>query len=294
MVAALGDKLNEALRKKGEDINTFVWKFPKDRENQNSQQSVKLVDCSQEQLQQFYDHCESMLRNDDKLSPGRYNVLALIKSQKDKIGAELLLREMQSEDKNFTRFALSEAINEVIDNNRNKGIIVDAEVSTFGQYVNTPLSTKYNKLSLQLISDACNDKLGVFDNSHITKSFLLKRGVWFDRDDIKTLKTYALKNGINNTVSKLDIARQYLRLKDYHILKQNSRGLTVEELRQMLILRPAKFADLTTTQLEILRYKVLLDLERNVRDHIEKWEALISQIKKVAKAKKFSLSLKRE
>lgn len=294
MVAALGDKLNEALRKKGEDINTFVWKFPKDRENQNSQQSVKLVDCSQEQLQQFYDHCESMLRNDDKLSPGRYNVLALIKSQKDKIGAELLLREMQSEDKNFTRFALSEAINEVIDNNRNKGIIVDAEVSTFGQYVNTPLSTKYNKLSLQLISDACNDKLGVFDNSHITKSFLLKRGVWFDRDDIKTLKTYALKNGINNTVSKLDIAKQYLRLKDYHILKQNSRGLTVEELRQMLILRPAKFADLTTTQLEILRYKVLLDLERNVRDHIEKWEALISQIKKVAKAKKFSLSLKRE
>lgn len=294
MAAALGDKLNEALRKKGEDINTFVWKFPKDRENQNSQQCVKLIDCTQEQLQQFYDHCESMLRNDDKLSPGRYNVLALIKSQKDKIGAELLLREMQSEDKNFTRFALSEAINEVIDSNRNKGIIVDAEVSTFGQYVNTPLSTKYNKLSLQLISDACNDKLGVFDNSHITKSFLLKRGVWFDRDDIKTLKTYALKNGINNTVSKLDIARQYLRLKDYHILKQNSRGLTVEELRQMLILRPAKFADLTTTQLEILRYKVLLDLERNVRDHIEKWEALISQIKKVAKAKKFSLSLKRE
>ena len=294
MVAALGDKLNEALRKKGEDINTFVWKFPKDRENQNSQQCVKLIDCTQEQFQQFYDHCESMLRNDDKLSPGRYNVLALIKSQKDKIGAELLLREMQSEDKNFTRFALSEAINEVIDSNRNKGIIVDAEVSTFGQYVNTPLSTKYNKLSLQLISDACNDKLGVFDNSHITKSFLLKRGVWFDRDDIKTLKTYALKNGINNTVSKLDIARQYLRLKDYHILKQNSRGLTVEELRQMLILRPAKFADLTTTQLEILRYKVLLDLERNVRDHIEKWEALISQIKKVAKAKKFSLSLKRE
>ena len=45
MVAALGDKLNEALRKKGEDINTFVWKFPKDRENQNSQQSVKLLDC---------------------------------------------------------------------------------------------------------------------------------------------------------------------------------------------------------------------------------------------------------
>lgn len=170
-----------------------MWKFPKDRENQNSQQCVKLIDCTQEQLQQFYDHCESMLRNDDKLSPGRYNVLALIKSQKDKIGAELLLREMQSEDKNFTRFALSEAINEVIDSNRNKGIIVDAEVSTFGQYVNTPLSTKYNKLSLQLISDACNDKLGVFDNSHITKSFLLKRGVWFDRDDIKTLKTYALK-----------------------------------------------------------------------------------------------------
>lgn len=289
MAAVIGDKLKEALREKENDVNTFVWRYPKDRDNGNAQGEVKLMDCSQEQLQEFYDHCESMLRNNDKLSPGRYNVLALIKSQKDKIGAELLLREMQQANKNFTRYALNEAIIEFIDKNKENGVEINPEVSTFGQYYEYDISTKYNKINLQLILDACNDRLGVFDNSHLTKSFLLKRGVWFDRDDVQKLKTFALKNGINSKTPRLEVARQYLKLKDYQVLKQNSRGLTVEELRLMLILRPSKIKDLTTEQLEILRYKLLLDLERNVRDHIERWETLESQIKKVAKVKKFTI-----
>lgn len=289
MAAVIGDKLKEALREKENDVNTFVWRYPKDRDNGNAQDEVKLMDCSQEQLQEFYDHCESMLRNNDKLNPGRYNVLALIKSQKDKIGAELLLREMQQANKNFTRYALNEAIIEFIDKNKENGVEINPEVSTFGQYYEYDISTKYNKINLQLILDACNDRLGVFDNSHLTKSFLLKRGVWFDRDDVQKLKTFALKNGINSKTPRLEVARQYLKLKDYQVLKQNSRGLTVEELRLMLILRPSKIKDLTTEQLEILRYKLLLDLERNVRDHIERWETLESQIKKVAKVKKFTI-----
>ena len=289
MAAVIGDKLKEALREKENDVNTFVWRYPKDRDNGNAQYEVKLMDCSREQLQEFYDHCESMLRNNDKLSPGRYNVLALIKSQKDKIGAELLLREMQQANKNFTRYALNEAIIEFIDKNKENGVEINPEVSTFGQYYEYDISTKYNKINLQLILDACNDRLGVFDNSHLTKSFLLKRGVWFDRDDVQKLKTFALKNGINSKTPRLEVARQYLKLKDYQVLKQNSRGLTVEELRLMLILRPSKIKDLTTEQLEILRYKLLLDLERNVRDHIERWETLESQIKKVAKVKKFTI-----
>lgn len=289
MAAVIGDKLKEALREKENDVNTFVWRYPKDRDNGNAQDEVKLMDCSQEQLQEFYDHCESMLRNNDKLSPGRYNVLALIKSQKDKIGAELLLREMQQANKNFTRYALNEAIIEFIDKNKENGVEINPEVSTFGQYYEYDISTKYNKINLQLILDACNDRLGVFDNSHLTKSFLLKRGVWFDRDDVQKLKTFALKNGINSKTPRLEVVRQYLKLKDYQVLKQNSRGLTVEELRLMLILRPSKIKDLTTEQLEILRYKLLLDLERNVRDHIERWETLESQIKKVAKVKKFTI-----
>ena len=289
MAAVIGDKLKEALREKENDVNTFVWRYPKDRDNGNAQDEVKLMDCSQEQLQEFYDHCESMLRNNDKLSPGRYNVLALIKSQKDKIGAELLLREMQQANKNFTRYALNEAIIEFIDKNKENGVEINPEVSTFGQYYEYDISTKYNMINLHLILDACNDRLGVFDNSHLTKSFLLKRGVWFDRDDVQKLKTFALKNGINSKTPRLEVARQYLKLKDYQVLKQNSRGLTVEELRLMLILRPSKIKDLTTEQLEILRYKLLLDLERNVRDHIERWETLESQIKKVAKVKKFTI-----
>lgn len=291
-MAELRDKLSEALRKKEEDINTYIWKFPRDAEK--PRQQVKLMDCTQEQLQQFYNHCESMLRNTNKLCLGRYNLLVLIKSQKDKIGAELLLREMQEENKHFTRFALNEAIEELIDNNKKKGVIIDTEISTFEQYTSTPLSTKYNKLSLQLIRDACTNRLGVFDNSHITKSFLLKRGLWLSKEDIKKLNEYAVKNKLDDDFKKLDIVKKYLNLRDYHILKRNSRGLSLQELEQMLLLHPCKFTDLNTEQLEILRYKILPDLERNVKDHIERWETLSSQIKKVAKVKKYTLSVKKD
>lgn len=287
MTTVLEDKFNEAMEKKKNDINSFVWKYPKDRSKDNEQVEVRLIDCTQEQLKQFYDHCVSMLHNPNRMTPGRYDVLNLIRIQKDKIGAELLLRELEM-NPTFTRFALNDAITEFIENKKNAGIIINPDTAIFGQYYDESLSSKYSKLTLKVIIEACNDKLGIFDNSHITKSFLLKKGVWFTKEDLKELKQYAVKEGIKD-FKPYDVARKYLNLKDYQQLKKSSNGLSLQELKCILTLHPDKIKDLSTLQLETLRYKLLIDLEKHVMVHITKWEMLLDQIEKVAKVKKYNL-----
>lgn len=288
MPTVIEDKFNEAMEKKRNNVNSFVWKYPKDRNNENAQKEIRLIDCSEEELKKFHEHCMSMLRNPNKLTPGRYDVLNLIRSQKDKIGAELLLRELEAQNSTFTRFALNDAITEFIEKRKEAGIIINPDTAIFGQYYEEGISSKYSKLNLRVIIEACNDKLGIFDNSHITKSFLLKRGLWLTKEDLKTLKHYMLKEG-GRDFKPYEIARRYLNLKDYQQVKCNSRGLNLEELKAMLTLRTEKIKDLTTLQLETLRYKLLIDLERNVLIHIEKWETLANQIEKVSKIKKYNL-----
>ena len=61
------EKLAAAIAKKNNDINTFVWKGRKVEMNgQLVQEEKKLVDCSEEELRTFYNHCESMLYNTSK------------------------------------------------------------------------------------------------------------------------------------------------------------------------------------------------------------------------------------
>ena len=52
----LGEKLKEALSKKENDINTFVWKGDKKRDANGNvvQEEYKMVDCTVEQLNHFY------------------------------------------------------------------------------------------------------------------------------------------------------------------------------------------------------------------------------------------------
>lgn len=284
------DVFNKAMENKKNDLNTFIWKFPKDRNNKNQQSAVKLMDCSEEELQGFYNHCISMLRNTDKFKPGRYDVLGLIRLQKDRIGAELLMRELEA-DPMFTRFALNDAIMTYIEKMKSNGINIRPEYTTFDNYYEYELSSKYNKLTLKTILEACNDKLGLLDCSHLTKSFILKRGIWIKSKEVKLLTDYAKENSIEikGDTELMPIVRSYLKLRDHQVLKPNPKGLSITEMYSALNIRPCKISDLTTEQLKVLRYKLLLDLERNVLVHIEKWETLMQQIEKVAKAKKFNL-----
>ena len=47
--------------------------------------------------------------------------------------------------------------------------------------------------------------------------------------------------------------------------------------------------DLTTHQLETLRYRILFSLEETVKDHIAAWEKRMEEIESVAEFKGFKL-----
>lgn len=92
----LKERLLEAQERKENDIKNFTWLYPKDRDNGNVQNEVKLVSCTEEQLKGFYSHCNKMLYNDSKENPGRVNVLKIIQDQITKIGVELMLRDFEA------------------------------------------------------------------------------------------------------------------------------------------------------------------------------------------------------
>ena len=107
---AFKEKLTEALERKSNDINSFVWKGRKVEVNGKFVQSEKyLMDCSEHELRGFYAHCDSMLHNESEKDPGRYVLIDITKDQRMRCNAELLLRWL--EEKNaLSRFSFLEAL----------------------------------------------------------------------------------------------------------------------------------------------------------------------------------------
>jgi hypothetical protein len=61
-------------------------------------------------------------------------------------------------------------------------------------------------------------------------------------------------------------------------------------MRGMLNLKAnKKYIDLTTIQLETLRYRILFSLEETVKEHIVAWEKRMEEIEMVAAHKSFKL-----
>lgn len=281
----LKERLLEAQERKENDIKNFTWLYPKDRDNGNIQNEVKLVSCTEEQLKGFYSHCNKMLYNDSKENPGRVNVLKIIQDQITKIGVELMLRDFESKNENFDRFSFALSIDEFLEKNKD----VDPKVATIKNFIKVP--RKYEDLTLYSVYEGCIGKLGLFENPHITRSFILRMGLWLNKGtgDYKKLKEWSELNKLSslNTMKKV---YKYLRLREYDKLRSNPTGLNLSQMKGMLeITHSKKYTDLTIEQLVTLRYRVLLDLRANVRSHISKWETLKHQIELVAESKGFKL-----
>lgn len=88
------EKLMEAMEAKSNDIKSFVWKLA--RKADGTQEEIRLVDATPEQLNRFYKHCQSMLYSNDKLNPGRYVLLNIIEEQRKKCNVEIFLRKLES------------------------------------------------------------------------------------------------------------------------------------------------------------------------------------------------------
>lgn len=273
----LQEKLFKALKDKEEDVSSYTWKFPKIRSiSGTTQKEVRLIDCSAEELKQFYTHAHSMLTSKDKNNPGRLVLLKDIIDQQLRCSTELFLRH--SESIGNSRIAVLDAIRTNIKNN-NYGIL-DTRNLLLSDLLNVP--AEYRSVSIPMIMDGCLDQLGRFDKRHITLSFITKQGLWFTKEEQRDL--YEL-DGEGNERDKKEVIRERLKLSPEIALTITPLGLNYTQFRAMNTLKSRKYSELTTDQLKTLRKRILYNLEDDVKKHIYFWEKKLNELEKVSKSK---------
>lgn len=283
MTTLLEEKLKEAIEKKSEDVTSFVWKGGKslDENGKYIQSESRLIDMSSAGLTLAYDHCKKMLFNKDNQNPGRYVVLENISDQKDRCGVELFLRFVEPEY-DLTRFSLMNTITNFL--TINKEVLKGTRPVLKDMFSRLP--AEFENLELNLILDGCLDRLGAFNKKHITRTFILKQGIWLTPAESKEI----LKPNEPKGKEILPILREALNIKDLEKLNINSRGINYSQMRAMLNLKPnKKYKDLTTMQLETLRNRILFDLEESVKNHIFAWEKRMEEIELVINHKGYKL-----
>lgn len=283
------DALTAAMEAKTNDVKSFVWKLARNKET-GEQQEIKLIDATEEQLNQFYNHCMSMLYSEDRLNPGRYTLLNIIKEQRDKCNTELFLRKLEkgsicSDGKSYPRYLYLQDLRTFIDMNKNQ--FPTKELKNISIATITPgIPREFERISIERVITACLDGMGMFDNKHITFSFILNLGVYLTPEE---MREFTEKDKDGKIRSRLDVVKERLNMNSSVYLKVKPSGLSFTELRAMIGLKTKKYSELTTDQLVTLRNKVLFKLENEVKEHIEGWEERIRQIKLAVKTRGLTL-----
>lgn len=287
-MTVMKEKLMEAIEAKNNDIKSFVWKLA--RKSDGTQEEIKLVDATPEQLNKFYKHCKSMLYSTDKLNPGRYVLLKIIEEQRNKCNVELFLRKLESgsicaDNKPYPRHLYIQDIRAYMNAHKNEfpsNELKNISISS----ISGGLPREFGRISIEDVLDGGLDQLGWFDNKHITFSFILNMGVYLTPSE---LKEFDEKDSDGNPRKKPELIKERLGLKPSVELVVKPTGLNFNELRAMINLKPKKYSELTTDQLTVLRNKVLFRLENEVLFHIEQWEERIRQLKLVAESRGITL-----
>ena len=279
------ERLEEAIASKKADIKSFVWKGEKKEVNGVlTQEEIRLIDADENQLKKFYNHCMSMLYNEDKQNPGRYLLLNIIKDQIERCNCELFLRWLEQE-KGKPRFTFLSDIRTILDNNKDS--IPDTKSVPISAIVGG-CPDEFKDIPISLVIEDCIDRLGYFNKQHITLSFIVKQGLWFTQQELKDLTE---RNEDGTIKDRIEVVKERLGLK----LKPNinlyitPKGLTFGQLKAMLLLRSKKYSELTTDQLKTLRNVILFALSDEVRFHINQWESRITQLKEVSEFKGITL-----
>lgn len=287
-MTVMREKLMEAIEAKNNDTKSFVWKLA--RKSDGTQEEIRLVDATPEQLNTFYKHCKSMLYSEDKLNPGRYVLLNIIEDQRRKCNVELFLRKLESgalcaDGKPYPRHLYIQDIRSCM--NARKDEFPSNELDSISiATITGGLPREFERISIEEVLDGGLDRLGHFDNKHITFSFILNMGVYLTPAE---MKEFDEKDKDGNTRSKLEVIKERLNIKPTVRLTVKPAGLNFSELRAMVNLKPKKYSDLTTDQLTVLRNKVLFRLEDEVQFHIEQWQERMRQIELVANERGITL-----
>jgi len=282
----LGDKLQKALEA-ANNVNTYIWKGPK---TNGIQKEYKLIDCSQDELQSYYNHAYEMLYNKNTRNPGRITLLGIIDDQIQRCRAELLIRWLRSERK-YTNTKCLEAIKNII--SQNKDTITSDQLKTYpiGQIMGG-IPIDYEEVPIGLVMDACMDYLGTYDNSHLTLNFIIRLGVWFTQKEMQTPYPEGLykKDPITGkAMNRLNLIKKELNLNPNTNLIINDKGLSYSEFKSMCRLCRTKYSLLTSDQLKLLSSKILYRFQDQCEMQAKQWQDKINEILEVAAHKGYAL-----
>lgn len=271
-------------------LENYVWRESRLSSDRNEKQiEYKLIDMGEYELQAAYDHCKHMLYNPDIKNPGRMLILDQISKQINDCGAELALRWFKSladKDGNllYSSMSLLLELRSWIKN------LPQTKEYRLQDFVKVPLD--YKGVTINSLIEACKDNLGYFDYSKISFAFLYRLGIYFTPKELDEMENFTAGNTMHE---KFEILKIQLGLKENIVLKSSPKGLTEQEFRDMIHLKKhkgfqkCKYSELTTSQLETLRRKVLFSLEEEILKQVKTWKVLMSQIEEVAEYKQIIL-----
>lgn len=285
-MTVLGDTITKQLEEKANDINSFVWKGPKDKDGY--QEEIRLVDADFYQLQRFYNHCMEMLHNKDRKNPGRLTLLDIVRDQIQRCRAELLIRWLRSE-KQYTATNCLEDLRNIISNNRDTYTQEAIKTKRISEVMNG-LPLEFERIPISLVMDACLDSLGICDTSHVTLNFIVKMGLWFTPQEMqKPLKDgglYEKDLATGKTMNRLDVISKNLRIPEGIQLRiDKNTGLSFAEFRSMYKLKKDKYSNLTSDQLRLLSNKILYRFQDQCEAQARQWQEKIEEIIRVAESK---------
>ena len=274
-MSELKNALEKAFSNAKNDINLFVWRA-------NNGKQIRLMDMNNEELQKAYDHSNSMLYNKSRYTPGKITL-------RDSLGT----LGMACVTELFVRFLLHECNIESIRSRQDLLTIVNAAKRDSNiknddtiDCIFSNIGDEYSKIKVRDLIDACLNNLGAFNNKLLTPSFMLAQGVWFTKEEMEELTEY---DSDGKRRSYFEVMKERLFMNDVS-LRRDSKGFSYAEFRALLMLNNNnKIVDLPTFTLKLIKDKVIFMLENELSYHIEKWSELISQIKKVAEYKEFTL-----
>lgn len=276
----LRDHLKSAIEQSSQTLERLIWKLPKrlNTEGKYDQDSIRLIDATDDQLRSFHQHCLTMLRNTDPKFPGREVLLKTIKEQITKCNAELFFRECVGEGEDRNTFLVQPIKDFITASNLTPSQVANLELKDVANVSEETDTNNYARIPVRIILDAGEGKLGFYNRAYMTLTFLLNKGLKFSEDE---REVYDLEN----EKEILKAVREDLNLKDDSIpLKFNKNtGMTVSELGYMLPLKKKKYEELPTEILYLLRDRLLVYLKEDVEYHIGQWNERISWLDAVAK-----------
>ena len=146
----------------------------------------------------------------------------------------------------------------------------------------------FEKITINMLMDACFDKLGGLNRKMISDKFILAQGIWLTEEE-KAELTETLPDGkIRN---RMEVIKSRLCLNPDIKLRVSPTGLSFAEFRSLVQLTQLpKITSLSSIALKTLRDKILLLLDNDLDYHINKWSTLSKNLIRVAEARNIKLS----